>query len=69
MGTGKADQWNRGVFLALRTLMHVIAAVQFWYGLYYDFYHVVPPKDHPAWNRFGGFGGKFKYLTILDAVG
>lgn len=63
--TGAAENWNRGVFLALRTLMHFIAAFHFWYGIYYDWSHVHFPDTH----RMGtSFGGKFKYLTFLDMV-
>lgn len=58
--------WNKGIFLTLRTLMHFIAAVQFTYSIYYDFKYVHMP---PGLKRFGDdFGGKFRYLTVLDAV-
>lgn len=63
-----ADQWNRGIFLALRSLMHIIAAVHFWYGIWYDFANVYPPKDHVAYSAVSGFGGKLRYLTVLGAV-
>lgn len=60
------DVWNRGVFSALRTIFHMIAAVQFWYAVYYDFAFVKVPEQH---HRMGNnFGGKFKYLTFLDAI-
>lgn len=63
--TGAAENWNRGVFYALRTLMHFIAAFHFWYGIYYDCMFVRFPDSH----RMGTtFGGKFKYLTFLDMV-
>lgn len=68
MGTGAAEQWNRGVFLILRTLMHFIGAAHYWYAIYYDLVYVRPPPDHPAYKRLGGFAGKFKYLTFLNAV-
>lgn len=68
MGTGGAEQWNRGVFFVLRTLMHLIGAVHFWYAIYYDLMFVKAPVSHPAHNRIGGFAGKFKYLTFLTAV-
>lgn len=68
MGLGSADQWNRGLFLVLRTIMHLIGAAHFWYAIYYDYTFVKPPPNHPAANRVGGFAGKFKYLTFLDAV-
>lgn len=66
--TGAAEQWNRGLFFALRTLMHLIGAVHFWYAIYYDFAFVKPPVTHVAYARMGGFAGKFKYLTFLNAV-
>lgn len=68
MGTGAAEQWNRGVFFAVRTLMHFIGAAHFWYAIYYDLVFVKAPVSHPAYNRIGGFAGKFKYLTFLNAV-
>lgn len=59
--------WNNGIFLALRTLMHFIAAVQYIYAIYYDFSYVhFPPHLQVAMGH--AFGGKFKYLTVLDAV-
>lgn len=68
MATGSSDTWNRGIFLALRTVMHVVAAVHYGYGIYYDFMFVYPPKDHVAYDAMRSFGGKFRYLTILGVV-
>lgn len=68
MVTGSADTWNRGIFLALKRIMHLIAAVHYAYGLYFDFRFVYPPVGHPAYAAVYGFGGKFRYLTILGAV-
>lgn len=65
MSTGTAEQWNRGVFLAIRTLMHFIGAISFWYAIYYDFYFVRFPSTFTGYVQFGG---KFKFLTFLDAV-
>lgn len=65
MSTGTAEQWNRGVFLSIRTLMHLIGAITFWYGVYYDFSFVVFPRTFTGYVQFGG---KFKFLTFLDAV-
>ncbi|XP_037048094.1 androgen-dependent TFPI-regulating protein-like isoform X1 [Bradysia coprophila] len=65
MVTGTAEQWNRGVFLAIRTLMHFIAAFTFWYAIYYDFTFVRFPH---AVTGYVQFGGKFKFLTFLDAI-
>jgi hypothetical protein len=61
------DSWNRGVFMALVKLFHFLAAVQFCYAVYYDFNYVNVPGDVLASNRTK-FGGKFKFLTFLDAV-
>lgn len=61
-----SDGYQRGVYGALRTLMHFIVAVQFSYGIYYDFTYVHFP---PGMLRPGGeFGGKLKFLTVWDAV-
>lgn len=61
------DGYQRAIFGALRTLMHFIVAVQFSYGIYYDFTYVHFP---PGMHRPGGeFGGKLKFLTVWDAVG
>lgn len=68
MVTGSADTWNRGIFLALKRIMHLIAAIHYAYGLYFDFKFVYPPVGHPAYAAVHGFGGKFRYLTILGAV-
>lgn len=65
MSTGTAEQWNRGVFLSIRTLMHLIGAITFWYGVYYDFTFVKFPHSVTGYVQFGG---KFKFLTFLDAV-
>lgn len=68
MATGSTTTWNRGIFIALRSVVHIIAAVQFSFGVYYDFNYVYPAKDHPAYQAVTSFGGKFRYLTILGAV-
>lgn len=68
MATVSANSWNRGVFLALRNLVHLIAAVHFWFGIFYDFTYVYPPESHPAYKPITSWGGKFRYLTILGAV-
>lgn len=43
-----------------RTLMHSVAAAQFFYGIYFFQYFVTLPD--------ATFAGKFQYLTFLDAV-
>lgn len=67
MSNKSTDAWNRGVYLALVKLIHLIAAVHFCYGVYYDFAYVHVPAGTLRSNR-AKFGGKFKYLTILNAV-
>uniref|UniRef100_A0AAG5DSE1 Androgen-induced 1 n=1 Tax=Anopheles atroparvus TaxID=41427 RepID=A0AAG5DSE1_ANOAO len=60
------DGYQRGVYGALCKLMHLIAAVQFSYAIYYDFKYVHFP---PEMQRPGGeFGGKLKFLTVWDAI-
>lgn len=70
MATETAETWNRSIFFSLRTLMHIIAAVQIIIGLYYDFNYVYPPPDHSHYEPLKSFGkfGKFRFLTILNAV-
>ena len=68
MATVSANPWNRGIYLALKNLMHLIAAVHFWFGIFYDFTYVYPPENHPAYKPITSWGGKFRYLTILGAV-
>lgn len=58
--------WNHGIYLALRTIMHLIAAVHFWYAIYFDYNYVrIPESVHRMGNSIGG---KFKFLTFLDAI-
>lgn len=68
MSTGTADKWNRNTYSVLRKLIYSIAAAQFWYGIYFDFVFVYPPKNHVAYNAVGGFGGKLRYLTVIGVV-
>lgn len=51
--------------MSLKLIFHLVAAVHFFYGCYYDFVYVKFPvtKTSPT-----PFGGKFKYLTYLDAM-
>lgn len=61
-----ADTAHKGIYGALRILVHLTAAVQFSYAIYYDYTYVHFPNS--ANNMHNPFGGKFKYLTFLDAV-
>lgn len=68
MSKKSTDTWNRGIFLALIKLFHFIAVVQYVYAIYYDVKYVhFPATVNPEIKRTS-FGGKFKYLTFLDAV-
>lgn len=70
MATETGESWNRSIFFSLRTLMHLIAAAQIIFGLYYDFNYVYPPPDHSHYEPLKSFGkfGKFRFLTVLNAV-
>lgn len=46
-------------------VFHFVAALQFFYGIYYECFHVLP--EELKLRKFS-FGGKFIYLTFLDAV-
>jgi hypothetical protein len=61
-----ANVWNRGVYGSIIRLMHVIGCVQFTYAVYFDIYYVHVPRS--VRNVGNNFGGKFKYLTFLNAV-
>lgn len=52
---------------SLRTVLHLVAAAHFWYGIYYDCTYVYFPSTHP-FAKLPQFGGKLKYLTFLDMV-
>jgi len=56
----------KGIYQALVTLMHLTAAVKFCYAIYYDYMFVQFPTSDT--NMHQPFGGKFKYLTFLDAI-
>ncbi|XP_037957934.1 androgen-induced gene 1 protein isoform X1 [Teleopsis dalmanni] len=61
-----AKKIYNGVYKALRVLMHLTAAVQFSYAIHYDYTYVKFPVSDA--NMHSTFGGKFKYLTFLDAI-
>lgn len=52
-----------------RALLHLVAAVHFWYGCYYDWYHVNVPIEVSRMGADFGKSGKLKFLTYWDAVG
>lgn len=68
--TASTHSLFKSVFGALRTLLHLTAAVQFTYGIYYDYKYVEFPTPTEPDSKLihHPFGGKFKYLTFLDAV-
>ncbi|XP_041982174.1 androgen-induced gene 1 protein-like [Aricia agestis] len=49
----------------LKILFHLVGAIQFFYGCYYDYNYVIVP---PSPKSPSTFGGKFKYLTYLNAM-
>lgn len=49
----------------LKAFFHLIGALHFFYGCYYDYTYVRIPSTS---STVTPFGGKFKYLTFLDAV-
>lgn len=51
--------------MLLQMLFHLIGAVQFAYGCYYDHTYVRLPSTS---STAVAFGGKLKYLTFIDAV-
>ena len=57
---------SNAVFFALVKVFHLLSAIQFCFGVYYDFVHVNVPQS--VLNTHVKFGGKFKYLTFIDAV-
>ncbi|XP_013110928.1 androgen-induced gene 1 protein isoform X1 [Stomoxys calcitrans] len=64
-GNSAAETAYKGIYGALRVLVHLTAAVQFWYAIYYDYKFVHFPDSE---NRPSPFGGKFRFLTFLDAI-
>ncbi|EDV33530.1 uncharacterized protein Dana_GF24937 [Drosophila ananassae] len=67
------DTWNdaytSGAFSYLRFLVHLLAAAQFWYGMYYHYFRVHWPSDLRDEEELKArWGGKFKYLTFLDVI-
>ncbi|KAL9925276.1 androgen-induced gene 1 protein isoform X2 [Glossina fuscipes] len=56
-----AEPVYKAILGSLCILMHFVAAVQFWYAIYFDHVFVVFPVA-------SSFGGKFKFLTFLDAI-
>lgn len=49
----------------MRTVMHLIGSASFWYGIHYFATEVHFPISPTGYVEFGG---KFKFLTFLNAV-
>lgn len=62
-----AKNGNQGIMITLIKFFHLIAAIQFCFAVYYDFAFVHVPPNVLKINR-NPFGGKFKFLTFLNAV-
>lgn len=63
------DAYTSGAFKYLRFLVHLLAAAQFSYGIYYYYFRVHWPKDLVDEDELKArWGGKFKYLTFLDVI-
>lgn len=57
---------SNAVFFALVKVFHLLGAIQFGFGVYYDFVYVNVPQS--VLFTHVKFGGKFKYLTFINAV-
>uniref|UniRef100_A0A1B0EZ65 Uncharacterized protein n=1 Tax=Phlebotomus papatasi TaxID=29031 RepID=A0A1B0EZ65_PHLPP len=51
---------------SVRILFHLIATAMFWYAIQYEYKYVKIPVDQHPMAR--AIGGKFKYLTFLNAI-
>lgn len=63
------DAYTSGAFSYLRFLVHLLAAAQFCYGIYYYLFKLDWPEGlHEEEELKTRWGGKFKYLTFLDVI-
>lgn len=62
-----SNKTNREVYLTLVKFFHLITAIQFCFAVFYDFSYVHVPGKALRSNK-SPYGGKFKYLTFLNAV-
>lgn len=62
---GRLPQRRTAEMEILQTLLHSAVFGGYVYGLYYD---VKPPQGSEYESAFWAMGGRFKYLTFLDAV-
>lgn len=54
--------------MSVRALGHLVAAVHFWFGCYYDWFYVEVPSDIHRMGSSFGKSKKLKFLTYWDAV-
>lgn len=63
------EAYTSGAFSYLRFLVHLLAAAQFYYGIYYYLFKLDWPEGlHEEEELKTRWGGKFKYLTFLDVI-
>ncbi|XP_032592012.1 androgen-induced gene 1 protein [Drosophila grimshawi] len=63
------DAYTSGAFSYLRFLVHLLAAAQFSWSIYYYLWKVHwPPGLHEEEELKTRWGGKFKYLTFLNVI-
>ncbi|XP_017954231.1 androgen-induced gene 1 protein [Drosophila navojoa] len=63
------EAYTSGAFSYLRFLVHLLAAAQFCYGIYYYLFKLDWPEGlHEEEELKTRWGGKFKYLTFLDVI-
>lgn len=64
------DAYTSGAFNYLRFLVHLLAAAQFSYGIYYYLFKLHWPQGSREEEEGlkTRWGGKFKYLTFLDVI-
>lgn len=67
MANKSSEVKNKRFLLVMVKALHLFAAIQFSFAVYYDFSQVHVPSTVLRSNR-NGFGGKFKYLTFIDGV-
>lgn len=67
MANKRAEPSTQGIMIALVKFFHLIAAIQFCFAIYYDYSFVHAPPNVLRTNR-SPYGGKFKFLTFINAV-
>ncbi|XP_019869344.1 androgen-induced gene 1 protein [Aethina tumida] len=54
--------------MGVRTVLHGLATIHFWFGCYYDWANVNIPKEVHNRGEKWDYSGKLKYLTYWDAL-